>query len=59
MQVANIQKQWSAPPGWAKWEPTIARWLGPATANLLKTFDTSVGFEALTEMLVAAGTKSA
>jgi SAM-dependent methyltransferase len=33
---ADIRKQWEgAAPGWAKWEPTIATWMEPATSAML------------------------
>ncbi len=36
MQQAEIRQQWEgAAPGWARWEPTIAAWMDPATKAML------------------------
>jgi len=36
MHTADIRTQWEgAASGWALWEPTIATWMEPATAEVL------------------------
>jgi SAM-dependent methyltransferase len=36
MTISSVRQQWEgAAPGWAKWEPTIARWIEPATTAML------------------------
>jgi SAM-dependent methyltransferase len=40
MEHASIRQQWEgAAPGWARWEPTIAAWMKPATEAMLAMAD--------------------
>jgi SAM-dependent methyltransferase len=44
MENATARQQWeAAAPGWARWEPTIASWMGPATEVMLAMAGVEVG----------------
>lgn len=44
MKNATARQQWeAAAPGWARWEPTIASWMGPATEVMLAMAGVEVG----------------
>ena len=44
MENATARQQWeAAAPGWARWEPTIATWMGPATEVMLAMAGVEVG----------------
>ena len=44
MENATARQQWeAAAPGWARWEPTIASWMGPATEVMLAMAGVELG----------------
>jgi ubiquinone/menaquinone biosynthesis C-methylase UbiE len=44
VEKATARQQWqAAAPGWARWEPTIATWMGPATEVMLAMAGVEVG----------------
>jgi SAM-dependent methyltransferase len=58
MQKAEIRKQWEgAAPGWAKWEPTVATWMEPATSAMLTMAEVNPGTRVL-DLASGAGSQT-
>jgi SAM-dependent methyltransferase len=57
-QYADIRKQWEgAAAGWAKWEPTIATWMEPATSAMLTMAGVDLGARVL-DLACGAGSQT-
>jgi SAM-dependent methyltransferase len=58
MQQVGIRQQWEgAAPGWARWEPTIAAWMEPATETMLAMAAVDAGARVL-DMACGAGSQT-
>lgn len=58
MQQADIRQQWEgAAPGWARWEPTIAAWMDPATKAMLAMAAVDAGARVL-DLACGAGSQT-
>lgn len=58
MQQADIRQQWEgAAPGWARWEPTIATWMAPATEAMFTGAAVGVGARVL-DLACGAGSQT-
>jgi SAM-dependent methyltransferase len=58
MQKAKVRQQWEgAAPGWARWEPTIAGWMEPATEAMFGMADIDVGARVL-DLACGAGSQT-
>lgn len=58
MPQADIRQQWEgAAPGWARWEPTIAAWMKPATEAMFAMADIDVGARVL-DLACGAGSQT-
>ncbi|MGH7399497.1 MAG: class I SAM-dependent methyltransferase [Candidatus Rokuibacteriota bacterium] len=58
MQTAAIRTYWEgAAPGWARWEPTIAAWMEPATEALLTMAGVGAGARVL-DLASGAGSQT-
>jgi 2-polyprenyl-3-methyl-5-hydroxy-6-metoxy-1,4-benzoquinol methylase len=58
MQEAGIRQQWEgAAPGWARWEATVAAWMGPATEAMLSMADVGAGARVL-DLASGAGSQT-
>ena len=58
MERATVRRVWeSAAPGWARWEPTIATWMGPATEVMLAMAGVGVGVRVL-DLASGAGSQT-
>jgi SAM-dependent methyltransferase len=58
MDRPTVRRQWeNAAPGWARWEPTIAAWMGPATEVMLAMAGVGVGVRVL-DLASGAGSQT-
>jgi cyclopropane fatty-acyl-phospholipid synthase-like methyltransferase len=58
MRDTDIREQWeTAAPGWARWEPTIAAWMEPATEAMLDMADVGAGQRVL-DLACGAGSQT-
>ncbi|GAA1578790.1 methyltransferase domain-containing protein [Kribbella sancticallisti] len=58
MQQADARQQWeSAAPGWARWEPTVAAWMKPATETMLDMAGVDTGARVL-DLASGAGSQT-
>lgn len=58
MQKTDIRQQWEgAAPGWAKWEATVATWMGPATEAMLAMAGVDAGARVL-DLACGAGSQT-
>jgi SAM-dependent methyltransferase len=58
MQQADVRQQWEgAAPGWARWEPTIAAWMTPATEAMLAMAHVDAGARVL-DLACGAGSQT-
>ena len=57
-QKLEIRRQWEeAGPGWARWEPVLARWMAPATEAMLEMTRVGAGSRVL-DLACGAGNQT-
>lgn len=58
MAKTDIRAQWEgAAPGWARWEPTVAAWMHPATEAMLDMAGVGAGARVL-DLACGAGSQT-
>ncbi len=58
MQRMDVRRQWeAAAPGWARWEPTVAAWMEPATEAMLDMAAVDAGAHVL-DLACGAGSQT-